>query len=534
MAGSSLNLDWRRVADTLQSLPHGQRSAYIASVAEAVGKHPVTVRRRIQEKVGKAKTVKRSARTLTPEVVAAIAQVQASYGLIVLDKSSRVLAARDAIDIALEEGLIPYRVSASGYNTAKDRLGYNVLRTRTRFEAPYACHTYQLDFSRSKHFQAVGMDEATGDLIMRVSAKELHYKDEDRRLRTWAVQMVDDHSRTRLVQFYGATGESALLGLQFLSWAFTRPADDHPMRHLPERLYVDNGAFRTSTESRDAMQRLEIDMPKSEPGNSAARGKVERRFRTLWQRFEAPLATRLVRKLGTKATIRLSELNQLVHQAMIEETGLAHPMRPDLIGTIYQQSTLRTRPRTLGSDLFSLALRTWERSVGLDRWLSIDSTYYEAPAYAAGRRVRVYRTLDGRFVGEVIGKDYGSFTLQLAQARHIDDFASRPGTVISQHAEAEAREQAKQVVKSLAPKAEKAAPATPIEQARPAHLPLAEQPLSFAEALAELRSRLRAEGVPVEQLNGLDTLVTQGMTRADVRTLADQIITLQSSARRAA
>lgn len=528
MQKTTLTADWHGIRRTLDSLAHGERGAYIASVADALGVSTHKIRREMAERFGKRRAVTRAARVCTDDVVRKVVEVKEAYRTGTLKGTSRGLSTDAALDIAVERGLIAAndRPSPSALNTAIERLGYNVPDPRVRVEAAYACQQFQIDFSRSKHLQVVKrLDD--GDWLLRASAKELHYKDGGAKMRTWVVQMVDEHSRLRLIQYYAATGEGVLLGLQFLQWAFTRAEDDHWMRHVPERLKSDQGAFLKTVETRAALDALGIDVRLTTPGNSESQGKVERGFRTLWSQFEAPLFTRLRLQDGAKAEIRLSELNRLVHAYTTAEQTTAHPVAQGTRGAIYQRSILQHPPRTLDADLLDLAVRTWERTADNTGVVQLGSARFQAPPFAAGRVLRVHRSLSGDFVAELVdgfhaGKPFG---LQPFSAYDLDAFEHRPHRSAAMEARATAEEmveRAGRTVRQLAPQARPVTPTSPVLEAqaaaaRPRHL-------SRLEALAEIGARLRTHDIAPDSLDLTGLVPPEGMPAADVAALADRLL----------
>jgi len=526
--GHTLNVNWHEIRATLDSLEHGGKGDYIDALAATLGVSTDKVRREMKKVFGPRRAVVREATRATDVVVRAVAQVKEAYRLGTLKGTGRTLSTHAALDIAVERGLIPAdaRPSASAVNTAIERLGYNVADPRVRVEAAYACQQFQIDFSRSKHFQVVRRLDS-GDWLLRTSAKELHYKDGAAKLRTWVVQMVDEYSRLRLVQYYAATGEGVLLGLQFLQWAFTRAEDDHLLRHVPERLKSDQGAFLKTQETRAALDALGIDVRLTTPGNSESQGKVERGFRTLWTSFEAPLFTRLRLEMGDKAEVTLSELNRLVHAFAIAEQASDHPTQQGTRGTLYQRSILRQPPRTLDADLLDLAVRTWERTADATAVVQIGSARFQAPPYAASKTLRVFRSLAGDFVAELIdGYHAGKpFPLQPFSAFDLDVFEHRPHRSHAMEARATAEdllERAGRTVKPLVPKAQPIAPASPVLEAHAAAA--AQRHLSRLEALAEIGARLRAHDIAPDALDLTGLAPPEGMPAAEIGALTDRLL----------
>lgn len=517
MRGWTTKIDWANVHERLSGLPKGQRGAYLDQVAAVVGKSRKTVYRVLQRRYGPAKAIERAPTVITGEDVQLIAEIKESYKTITLKGTSRELSTEDAISIADEEGYDRARLlRPSTVNAALRRARYRQPARRVRVEASYACQQYQIDFSRSKHFQIID-DLGQGDWLLRVSAKELHYKAGSERLRAWVAAVMDEYSRLRLVRYYAATGEDRYMGLALLHFLFSRPEDDHLMRHVPERLKSDQGAFLKSAEARAACEALEIDPKFAEPGNKESQGKIERQFRTLWQKVEARLATSLVRQQGEKATITLSDLSVRVHAYTVREHDLPHPTRHGATrGALYQQSVLQRRPPVLEGDLRDYAFRTWERRADAAAMISVENALLQVPDHAIGKWVRVYRTMHGEWAGSLIdGFSAEPFAITPFRFTEVDDFSARPHRTFEQEMAMAARETIQGATRRLTPRAEPAPASSPVLEARAGGAE--PQRLSKLDALAEVGRLLSDAGLnPTDYVNDVAPYVHEGMTRADL------------------
>ena len=544
MAGRSWThrIDLEQIHRRWQQMPHGERSAYIKAQARRIQVSKTTLYRALKDRFGQKKESPKS--THIPEdLVRTVAEIKLTYSRnITLKNSSRTLSTKDAQKIAASEGHEEaLEWSASAINKAMHRDGYMIQKPRQRYEAKYALQQAQIDFSRSKHFQVV---EPVGedDWVLRVSAKELHYKDGNVKLRLWVAQMRDEYSRLRLIRYYPATSESGLLGVDFLRWCFNRSKDNHYMRHLPERIKTDQGAFAKSKEGKTAMQALGIEPKLAGVESSQSQGKVERGFRTLWQSFEAGLATRLVRQHGEGATMRLSTLREAVHAFTVQEHKMNHPLyREHTRGELYRTSMqeraeqVQDWPRTVEQDVLDLATRTWMRTADSTRLIWVENVPFEVPDYAAGKKVRVHRTMNGDWMGEMVdGYHKGTtFDLKPAQIGLLDEWETRPDRVPIQDLESDVDDHLAQLIpqEDLGIDDEHTqevdAPSTRVED------PDTPEPLTLLDARAHVGRELRKAGI-TEPADYIQELVDAGvlydtMPVAEVEQISDTLLQVESA-----
>lgn len=536
------NADLRRIQQTLDDLPHGEKSDYAKAVADRFDIDVSTLYRALKDRFGKKKEAPKEAQ-VPDDLIRKIAEIKETYAdRITLKNSTRTLSTEAARDIAISEGHEEAgEWSVSALNDGLNRLGYNIPDPRQRIEADYALQQVQLDFSRSKHFQVVEPTE-DGDWLLEVSAKELHYKDGAVKLRTWVVQMRDEYSRLRLIRYYPATSESGILGVDFLRWAFNRPEDNHPMRHLMERIKTDQGAFAKSTEGKTAMDALDIQPVLAAPeSSSTSQGKVERGFRTLWESFEAKLATSLLREHGEGCHIRLSTLQESVHAWTVQEQTKDHPFyRSQKRGQMYRES-LRAMakaredwPRRVDHDVLDLATRTWTRKVDKTRLVYVENVPFEAPTFATGHRVRVHRTMNGDWYATLIdGYHKGeSFELKPYDVGALDDFENRPDRVPRQDVREDVADHLAQLVPSEDLQVEDTAaePESPSTDAQDEDEP---ERLSLLEARARVGRTLRDEGLDdpsdlIQELVDNDVLY-KGIPAPEVDDIATRLTTTQAA-----
>lgn len=239
--------------------------------------------------------------------------------------------------------------------------------SRKHFEKPCANDLWTMDFMHGPRLKV---------------GRRLH--------KTYLVAALDDHSRfLTLARFYPR--ENSAVVISELQQALARHG-------LPRILYCDNGSPFSSRQLTLASARLGIALVHSKPYDPASRGKIERFFRTLRQRFLSAL---------DPARLTLAELNDHLdvwiehdyhrrHHSGIGETPLGR----------YLRSLASIRPRRVSrAELDTVFYRTLERTVRRDSTVSIARTLWEVPSRFIGRRIQI-RHPEGRpnelylFVGD--------------------------------------------------------------------------------------------------------------------------------------
>jgi len=457
-----LNVDLNTIREALAATSHGNKEAVYQRYAKRLGVSKATIQRSLRKEYGCHKKVKREKR-IPQYLIDRIAKIKVE-GLLLTKgaQKQRELSTEKCIDMLIDmevpdtdllyiidekTGEIQYKTGTINRRLAES--GFRERDVKQRIEAPYANYQWQMDFSRSKYFQMKGYDPEKDDFMLKVHGRELHYKADDAKLRTWVVQVIDEFSRIRDVQFYAASGESWLIGLDMLHRMFNRNGkSEHPLRFVPERLKTDNGAFIKKKEVKAGLKAAGIIAKQSRPGNSDSQGKVESGFRSLWIGFELELATRL--KAGT--TIYLSELNDLVEEFCLNEMKLEHPAYLDTRGAVYYQSIQARAQKVIEEDIKTHAFKIETRKVNdclLFSWGG-QGRQYQAPQWAAGKRVRVYQNLNGDVLVESIDefKRIGHAIPPKEGEKYpykmLDDFEHRPHNNYRQDIETEVEKTARE------------------------------------------------------------------------------------------
>jgi hypothetical protein len=401
-----------RVIRALDAAPHGSKGAVLKEWAQRLSPDPddpmskQTLRRHIRNRYGKAKEAPGRPKEIPEAVVDFVENVKARG--MEMGTEDRELSTEQALEMAERKGIEGAAdASPSAVNRRlREERGFREKKRYRKVEADFATQRQLLDFSRSEHLQVRDYDEDKDDWLLEVSENQLSYKDPEGAFRTWYALLIDDHSRVKVGRLFCNTGEDALLGLTFLRWAWTREEDDNPLCHVPRILQTDHGAFYRSNRVKNAFDSLEEVELKG--ASKESQGKIERSFRTLWQRFE----THFVIENKDGYQIHLSDFNHLLHEHLTEEARRQHPEKPHSCKHVYEGSIARTPPLQTEADMVKLAFDTDTRKVDPYGRISIDGEKYRCPdsiegiAIEPGMHVRYYHNAEGRVIGRLVERNH--------------------------------------------------------------------------------------------------------------------------------
>lgn len=516
----------RLIYNELQSLEHSRKTPFIENHAQKLGVSKATLYRRL-ERFGETKQRVQRQTKYTPELVEKAWEIQATFLSTQLKGSSYRLATRDIIDMVESEGLIKTgEWSVSGLNNAFKKLGFRDVQARIRIEAEHYAQQYQMDFSRSKHFQVIGKTPDGEDYILKVSSKALFYKDVDVRMRTWVTMAIDEYSRLRVARYAPATAESPLLGINFLDHLFTRPEDGNFMRHKPEIIKGDQGAFLKSEEVKNALDSVGIKREMAPPGNKESNGKIERAWQALWQRFERPLATRITREHGADATMFLSELNELLDAHLIAIQSEFHPFHHNQVKLhMAQMSAQNVRPEIIDGSLLESAFKTWERTVGIDCGISLFGVRFQTPAHCAGKKITVYRTLHEEYFASIVGEEERVFAIEPYQTGTLGEFSQSRPKAIATRVNDRVKEEMK--VKRMTHKAERIRPSAPTIDVESIPIEKPQQTLVLIKAKLRFRDQLAKYALKHNLFNNPSEEIAQAVRAASEKGLLFNEMTIQ-------
>lgn len=267
-------------------------------------------------------------------------------------------------------------------------------KERKAFEAPFAGYMYQTDIMYGPH------------VMVRQPNGRYHKK------QTYLIAVIDDHSRLIChAEFFVAQGLNEYL--KVLEQSVLK-------RGIPERIYCDNGKVFLSDQVKRIGAEIGTRIIHTKVRDAAAKGKIERWFRTVRNQF-------LENHVGVD---KLKELNA----AFFKWVEGYNQRRHSGIGCTPMEKWLRSprSPRIL-SDSFSTDDVFWletTRMVKKDGTFSLNTVRYETNYTLAGQKVtirydsqstsgvRVYH--DGSFIGLSHPLDAGENNNLPRNTKHSD------------------------------------------------------------------------------------------------------------------
>jgi len=283
-----------------------------------------------------------------------------------------------AIAIAIQEGLVPdsLRNKVSTINRVARDTGLRKKKRRIqRYQAERPNQMHHVDASSSKCFY-IKKELPDGDHILRIHAGKKGYKNKPVpiRKRPWIYGLVDDHSGFLVGRYIAALGESAVDNFDFMSYAWGKN-DDKVFFGLPEQLKGDLGPMMRGPAANEFFDRLDIIIDPSTPENKESHGKIERPWRTIWQRFEIPFFGQTDWK---KFEITLSELNKRFLNFQQEYNDMPHRYEKDISRRqAWQRINLAGGAVAMPEKALSTIAKRIERTVGTDGCFSVDNVIYE-------------------------------------------------------------------------------------------------------------------------------------------------------------
>lgn len=414
------------IISSLSAAKFGERKFLIKRYAELLQCSEQKLYRALKRKIGKQKEiVKKYVKDPGNELVHEVAKIKA-YGMTGVHE--RELSTDLCCDILQSRGHEVEGISKATINRRLHRLGFRDKDIIVRVESAYANQTHQLDFSRSKYFQIYRYDTDRGDYLLKATNKQLTYKEHDTALRTWYVGLTDAHSRVSLAQCYAATGESMLIGIEFMNFAYTRIDEAHPLCFLPDKLKTDNGAFIKNKAVQDLLEKYEIKSELVTPMMKRGIQKQESAWKKLWREFELPLYIRM----EEGSTISLKEFNELVHEYEISLLEKDHPVLNDTKGHVYLTSIQQKGQRTAGEDMKISLNRYYERVVDDTLCITIEKQKYQCSSDRINgmspidKKVSVWINLNGEAVAEFMEEPGKPFVMMPVDGYVLEgDFTHR-------------------------------------------------------------------------------------------------------------
>tara|TARA_Y100001935_G_scaffold253785_1_gene260969 strand:- start:170800 stop:172437 length:1638 start_codon:yes stop_codon:yes gene_type:complete len=398
--------EWR---GRVRQAPRGKKTEVIKEIAKtsinpATGKpyDRATIYRMIDVTAGQKKCEREA--EIPAEYIDLVAREKVEGGK--MGVSKRYLTTDDAIENLEQAGLIPEGLlNRSTVDRRLREAGWNEQRGYERHEDHFVNEVHHFDMSRSEYFDS-GINKA-GEDIIRVDGRRgsWDYKNKEKaeRKRLWVAGYIDSYSRAYLVRYFHTTGENIQTGTEALEFFWQREDELHPMVYPPQVLKFDQGSIgkyllHHKTFQRDTGIRIELAASKNDRyADHQSQGKVERSFRTLWQKFELKLARQL--QMKGVSEISLEELNALAHHYCTELLKKKHPLRAQTRGEVYLAGLRMREQIILKTSIWDLLFNETTRRVDAKRELSYKGTLYKAPDEVRRQRIYVFETNDGRIRG---------------------------------------------------------------------------------------------------------------------------------------
>lgn len=330
------------------------------------------------------------------------------------------ITTEQAIRIAIENCVIPK--SMKGRSSTFDRImretGLSKKQRRIqRFQAEYANQLHHVDGSTSNCFYIHRQTEDKKDFILRLHAgSKTGYKNKPVpiRLRPWVYGLADDYSGYHVARYVAAYGETAIDNFQFLEWAWSKN-DDKTLFGLPDKIKGDLGPMMRGPAAQDFFKRLCVEIDPSMPENKESHGKIERPWRTVWQRFEKPF---FVQPNWRKFEISMNELNRQFFIYQQEYNEFAHRYEKDITR---RQAWLRINLHggavAIPEKALATIVRREERTVGPDGCFWLNNKLLEVKGLHAAQ-VYVYQ---GVFEDKLVVEDRNT-----REKYEVKDFAPNP------------------------------------------------------------------------------------------------------------
>lgn len=395
----SLSIDFASIHRTLDSLPHGEKEPVKRMICETYNISKSTLHRELRARFGKKKEIVRPDDPRKVEIALMVIEMKARG----MERSIKEheMATDRCLDRLVRKGIIQEgEISAAHCNRIiRQKLMFREPESRVRIESEYALQEVQLDFSQSKYFRIVKFDEKREDWLIKAAPRAISFVKNESRFKLILAGGIDHFSRMRLVRCYPGAAESTMIGISFLNWMLNRDEDEHMLHHLPERYAVDNGASWVSQEFEHLSSAIGVDLRFIPPGEKESNGMIENYWKPVWK-WELEWSE-------DYPQLYLSDYNELLHFECSKEQLMPHPRKGLTRQQIYQQSILRTRPRKVNVDLMQIATRTWTRRVSQELAVSVEGQEFKVPQYVHntwtnGKQIRVYRNLQGQWLGELL------------------------------------------------------------------------------------------------------------------------------------
>lgn len=204
--------------------------------------------------------------------------------------------------------------------------------------------------------------------------------DHPKKHKVFLIAAIDDHSRMICAAGW-STHENSMALEKVLKKGIGRFG-------LPKTLYCDNGSLFSSSQLQLACARLGIALIHSKPYDSPSRGKIERFFRTLRQKFLPLLDLQEIKDLGQLNQRFETWLEKEYHKHL--HTGIGQTPMERFITDSKQTPIKRVSQEQLDT-AFQVTIY---RTVKNDATVSVNSRLYECPPGYIGKKIQLRYTFD--------------------------------------------------------------------------------------------------------------------------------------------
>jgi transposase len=350
-----------------------------------------------------------------------------------------VISTEDAIKIALINNKIPAGY-ADVHHSSIDRvirdLGLNAKRRRVeRFQAEYPNEMHHVDASSSNCFY-IYKALPDGDFLLRLHRGNKDYKNKPipvDGLRPWIYGMTDDHSGCHCCRYVAARGEQATHNMEFLAWAWWQQPDkcfwgvpSHPLADKRGLIKGDHGPMMESPIAKDFFERCIVDIDPSAVLNKETHGKIERPWRTLWQKFELPFFAMSDWK---KFEITMSELNSQLINYSIDYNEMPHRYERKLSRRQAWERISRHGGVVILPDdaLETIAKSNVERTVNQEGVFWLDNIPYEVKGLHDAKVKVIIGVYDKKMVVEDL-KDGRKYEVEAFAPNKLGEYTANPET----------------------------------------------------------------------------------------------------------
>ncbi|KPA17051.1 integrase, catalytic region [Candidatus Magnetomorum sp. HK-1] len=399
----------KRRLDKLSPRDH-QRRRLMKESAEFYGVSESTLYRKLQKYIT-IKSVRRSdfgkPRALSQKEMEFYCELIAAIKIRTSNKKNRYLSTSEAIHllenygINTSDGYVKPPKSVLKPTTINRYLkywgyDYKSLKKKSpsvRFQAQYSNECWQFDLSPSDlktvQFSPKWLLKRKGNPILMM-----------------LYSVVDDRSGTAYQEYRCVYGEDTESALRFLFNAMSAKKDKNvPFQGIPDMIYMDKGPISKSQVFHNVMKCLNINVKLHQKGNSRAKGKVERPFRTvkemhetLYHFHEPSSESEANAWLSNYINKRYNNMNHRIeNHSRIEDWIKNKP--PSGIREMCdweRYSTFAREPET--------------RTVDSDAKISINNLRYDVDTCLAGKKVKIWLGIfDKELFVENDGERFGPY-----------------------------------------------------------------------------------------------------------------------------